>query len=182
MAHTTRTRITLTAIIFTLLATALIIRPQTATAEIVIDGDPAQIAATETALELFATAGLELPAVTISFHDNREPCNGYTGLATAGADVTEIAVCKLGGYDKTLLHELAHIWADENLTDQTRNDYVTFSGAWSWIGEGEWFEQGTELAADTIMWAVTSGEMPMRPQFPTHLETTLEAGYQLLTR
>ena len=67
----------------------------------------------------FSEAGLDLPEVTITFHDDDAPCRGNTGLYRPGPPA-EVHLCISDGRPETVkklitLHELGHAWAEAHV-------------------------------------------------------------------
>lgn len=55
----------------------------------------------------------------------------------------------------TMLHELAHAWANENLNEAARQQFVSSRGLDSWNDHDDaWEHRGTEHVAETIAWAL----------------------------
>lgn len=142
------------------------------------------------AVGLFEEAGYVLSErLAVSFHPSVEGCKGNLGLFTIERGVPEARVCwthedpgvqrriQLQG----LVHELAHVWAHETLTDPLRDAFVEFVGAASWNDAGtEWGDRGTELAAELITWALL--DPPVLFADTDRLACgRWEAAYQLLT-
>jgi len=170
-----------TAIVLSILITASVPFPAAA-----VTGTNEQVATAERALDRFAAAGLELPAVTIEVFDTTEPCRGNAGYATSGPTSVNgrgeytISICTEKRYERTLIHELAHIWAADTLTDADRSKYVEFRGTESW-NEGEWHEQASEHAAENITWALLDGDVWIHSAISMQDDASLTAGYEILT-
>jgi hypothetical protein len=122
-------------------------------------------ALTEWALARFDQAGLALPPLVISFHDDREACGENFGLYRAGAPA-QVDICGFN-WDrfvvtakKTLLHELAHAWTQQALTEEAREQFLALRGLGTW-GDDEfpWAEQGSEQAAEVIAWALMDEDL-----------------------
>lgn len=120
----------------------------------------ADAALTEWALARFEQAGLELPPISIAFHDDKEPCHGNIGFYRSGSPAV-IDICGFN-WDRfvpaakhTLLHELGHAWSEHTLTDEDREWFLTLRGLATWGDDRvEWSEQGSEQAAEIIAWAL----------------------------
>lgn len=125
----------------------------------------ADAALTEWALTRFEQAGLELPAVSIAFHDHKEPCHGNIGFYRSGSPAL-IDICGFN-WDRfvpaakhTLIHELGHAWIQHTLTDEDREGFLTLRGLATWGDDRfEWSEQGSEQAAEIIAWALIDQEV-----------------------
>lgn len=119
-----------------------------------LDNDPARSAAAQDVIARFAEAGLELPTVTIEFHDSTTACNGHDGLIRYLEPAPIIEICSDLPY--VLPHELAHAWVDANLNDDTKAAYVEQWDLASWDGADDgWNDRGTEHAAFVIQQNVT---------------------------
>ena len=140
-----------------------------------IGGDEARVAAAKSVVERFAEAGLELPTVSVEFHETTEPCNGYDGFVRYEAPAPVITICSDRPY--VLPHELAHAWIDENLTAEAKADYVEHWGLASWNDKSdEWNDRGTEHAAFAIQQNLTAA-----PPRMTRTWTERAEAYQMLT-
>jgi hypothetical protein len=103
------------------------------------------------AIGRFNAQGLELPAIEFVFHDDLEPCHGHKGLFHASTATLEM--CSMDRI--TMLHELAHAWANENLSERVKDDFVISHDLDSWNNhDDEWARRGTEHVAETIAWAL----------------------------
>jgi hypothetical protein len=118
-----------------------------------------QEATVDWALGLFDQAGLPLPGVDFVLHTTVEPCHGRRGWYS-GAEVRPVIhICTHEGGpipELLILHELAHAWDDDVLTDGRRAVFLDWRGLTQWWG-GErehWGEYGAEQAAETIVWGV----------------------------
>lgn len=143
---------------------------------IVNSDDEALVELAEWALERYETAGLELPALDIFFHPDREPCKENRGIFNG--DLMRVDVC----VDEPLviLHELAHAWTHVHIEPVEEAAFVTAGGFESWNDpETAWSDRGMEDAAETIAWALL--EHPI--QMPTSGGPIAErnAAYRLLT-
>jgi len=131
------------------------------------------------ALGRYAEAGLDLPTLTIRLHDSNEACGGNAGVHRFEDGTDAIDICTEARW--TILHELAHVWASENLTDADRDAFVARQGLEAWSGsEIEWKDRGTEQAADLVAWALSDSS-----HIPRHVWRgsvgLLEEAYQALT-
>jgi len=148
--------------------------------------DEADAALTEWALGRFAIAGLNLPTLLVSFHDDKERCGGHPGLYQSGTPA-RIHLCGFN-WDRflvkakmTLLHELGHAWAADTLTAEARQRFVDFRGLPTW-GDDQWLwkEQGSEQAAEVIAWALLDQEVRMS-SIPDSQPLSLAQAYFQLT-
>ena len=123
----------------------------------------------------FESAGLVLPDVNFIVHDSISMCDGHVGYYWAETNTLEL--CRLD--EKTLLHELAHAWANQNLTNEQRETFIELRGLDSWNDQQtEWEDRATEHAAETIMWALLDHDATVRwvDQTGTETRTLLTIG------
>lgn len=77
----------------------------------------------------------------------------------------------------TLLHEYAHAWMRDNLDEDTRQEFLQFSGLARWDDDNDdWADKGMEQAANAIAYGLL--------EEPRYRGATCEqslAGYRLLT-
>ena len=105
----------------------------------------------EWALGRFELAGLDLPALTIYAYKDRSHCGGLNGFFSKDeAGRREVHTC---GVDFTLLHELAHAWADQDLDDRARAEFLQVAHATDWHND-DWHLSGSEHAANVIAWGL----------------------------
>ena len=108
-----------------------------------------QVEHAEWALTRFEAAGLELPSLTIVFHDDYQSCGMREGvLRIAGEDVT-IHECQNdpSRSRRSLLHELAHAWdhVGGSIDADTRTDFLTLRGLRSWDDDDlPWNQRGED--------------------------------------
>jgi hypothetical protein len=125
----------------------------------------ADVALARWAFDRFDQAGLELPPLSLSFHDDRAACEGNFGYYRSGAPAS-VDLCGFN-WDrflitpkKTLLHELAHAWAYQALDSETRNRFLDLRGLDTWQDNSvSWKEHGTEHAAEVIAWGLMDEEL-----------------------
>ena len=113
----------------------------------------------EWGLDRFRTAGFELPPMSISVHDNDAPCEGKSGLSRTN-DPVEIHLCSPSPADSITaklitLHELAHAWAETQLTSDQQTDFLQLRALDTWVDQRvpphEW---GAEHAAEVVSWGL----------------------------
>ena len=69
---------------------------------------------------------MQLPPLTVAFHDDKQPCVGHPGYYRS-CDIPRVDICgslwdrSTTAAEKTILHELAHAWAGATLTEQTKD-------------------------------------------------------------
>lgn len=117
------------------------------------------------AYQRYADHGLALPEVNIEFHPGEVFCGGKFGIYFHSS--RSIHMCTLN--KRTMLHELAHAWAEENLDEATRTEFMAFRGLDNWRDhDAEWEERATEHAAEFIAWGLIDD--------PIHVPYIVEAG------
>lgn len=103
------------------------------------------------ALSRFETQGLELPEISFEFFPSTLDCDGHKGMYWHAGRT--LRMCSMD--EHTLLHEMAHAWANENLTIAERVAFTRQSGLEAWNGHDDaWEDRGTEHAAETIAWGL----------------------------
>ncbi|HEU4916337.1 MAG TPA: hypothetical protein VFV13_07210 [Acidimicrobiia bacterium] len=149
--------------------------------------DDADITLTEWALGRFDRAGLSVPPVSIAFHHEKAACRGQNGYFQPG-DPHRVDICGFN-WDrflvtprKVILHELAHAWVHENLSEMARQEFLDLRGLERWRDEeAPWGEQGMEHAAEIMAWRLMDEEISMTSIGETDT-SSLARAYQLLTR
>lgn len=140
---------------------------------------PEQLAMAQWAIGRFEFAGLEPPTVGIEFHGDRSGCRGHLGFARAG----RVYVCTVLGNEmarRTLLHEMGHIWIDQNVSQSVRERFLDARGLRSWnASTNPWGERGYEQGAEIIAWAL--GNRILFAQILDNDPVQLGAGFELLT-
>lgn len=107
----------------------------------------------------FVIAGLELPAARVTVRPGTEYCGGNSGRYVRGK-VPEVQLCVDTEPSTTIsklivLHELAHLWAENRLDGSTRERFLEVRGVEVWIDDEipphEW---GAEHAAEVVSWGL----------------------------
>lgn len=112
---------------------------------------PEQQDLVDRSLARFEMQGLGLPEVDIVFHESLLTCHGHKGLYREKTRTLEM--CSLD--ESTMLHELAHAWANAHLDADDMASFVDWRGLDSWNDhDHEWGRRGTEHVAETIAWAL----------------------------
>jgi hypothetical protein len=132
----------------------------------------------------FAKAGLDLPTVSVAFHDAMEACDGHPGLYRDRPS-PRIDICGFAngstGAKRTMLHELAHAWAHENLTEDDIDRFLAIRRLDTWAGpDAPWELRGSEHAAEIVSWALFDRELDL-VAIPNAGMEAVEASYRLLT-
>jgi hypothetical protein len=136
------------------------------------------------AIGRFERAALDLPDFEVAFAEDPGQCGGNTAIAVHSEQASRIVVCTDNGVSetvihRTLLHEIAHIWARVTLDDATRETFMVERGLERW-DEGRWHERGSEQAAEVITWALMDRELLMAT-LTDHTPDSLIASYETLT-
>ena len=145
----------------------------------VFSEDPVQRRLAEWAVGRFEGAGLNPPTVEIAFHADASGCGGHLGYARDGrVDVCTVLVNEMARRD--LLHEMGHIWVDQNVSQSVRERFLELRHLSTWnASAAEWHERGYEQGAEIIAWAL--GNRILTPQIPDNLPDRLDAGFEVLT-
>jgi hypothetical protein len=120
----------------------------------------------EWGLDRFRQAGLALPAMRITVHDNDAPCDGNSGLYLPN-EPAEVHLCTPGTADSrpaklTTLHELAHAWADSQLRTAERTAFLELRGLDVWYdARVPRHERGSEHAAEVVSWGLMDERIPI---------------------
>ena len=148
--------------------------------------DESDVALARWAFDRFDRAGLELPEVSIAFHDDRVACDGHVGYYHSG-EPASIDICGFN-WDrflvtpkKTILHELAHAWAQLSLDSETRSRFLDLRGLDIWQDKSvPWEEQGNEHAAEILAWGLMDEDLLLTSIGETGTLELAEA-FELLT-
>jgi len=140
---------------------------------------PQQLSLARWAVGRFEMAGLEPPALEIAFHGDPSGCQGHMGWARSGrVDVCTVLANEMSR--RNLLHEMSHIWLDQNLGIGTRNAFLQERGLSSWNSSRDpWELRGYEQGAEIMAWAL--GDRILSPQIPDNEPKRLAAAYELMT-
>ena len=144
-----------------------------------VTGATEQLSMVRWAVDRFELAGLEPPVVEIAFHRGLSGCGGHLGLARQG----EVDVCTTlvdPTARRALLHEMGHIWLDQNLSDPERERFLEARGLHAWNDSSDtWALRGYEQGAEIMAWAL--GERILTPQISDNDPIQLARGFELLT-
>lgn len=111
-----------------------------------------QQALVDFALDRFDAQGLRLPDLDFVFRDSLIPCDLHKGRYHR--DMQLVEMCSMDKH--TMLHELAHAWANHNLTRAQMEAFVSEHGLGSWNDpDHAWARRGTEHVAETIAWTLS---------------------------
>jgi hypothetical protein len=145
----------------------------------VYEADREQVRLVRWSASRFEGAGLEPPTVEIRFHADSSGCGGHLGYAQAGrVDVCMVLANEMAR--RTLLHEMGHIWIDQNVPETRRERFLDLRGLPSWNSSTDpWQERGYEQGAETMAWAL--GDRILSAQIPDNQPAQLAAAFELLT-
>ncbi len=145
----------------------------------VFSEDPVQQQLAGWAVARFERAGLNPPTVEISFHADASGCGGHLGYAKDGhVDVCTVLVNEMSR--RNLLHEMGHIWIDQNVSRTDRDRFLEFRGLGTWnASTADWDDRGYEQGAEIMAWAV--GDRILTAQIPENDPAQLGAAFEILT-
>ena len=148
----------------------------------IIGGTPAQRAMARWAIARVAAEGLSLPPLEIRFVAGESVCRGRLGFYADGL----VSICGTRATRmtrRTLLHEIAHGWAESNLSHDEQVRFLEFRGLRTWNDDAvAWEERGFEQAAEVMSWALCDqGTGYLRPFIPDNSVSQLTGAYELLT-
>lgn len=139
--------------------------------------DPTQRELVAWATSRFDAAGLVFPSVAFIFRDDLSECDGHVGLFYPESHL--LLLCRLD--KKSMLHELAHAWAADNLDADARDAFVRFRNLDNWNDhETSWDERGTEHAAEILTWGLMDRNM-LVPWITESASGQKQGTYRLLT-
>ena len=146
---------------------------------VVFAQDPAERRLAEWAVAQFKLGGLRPPRVEIAFHADASGCGGHLGYAKDGhVDVCSALVNEMAR--RNLLHEMGHIWIDQNVSPADRDRFLEFRGLRTWNASTvRWEERGYEQGAEIMAWAL--GTRILTPQIPGNDPEQIAGAYELLT-
>jgi hypothetical protein len=176
-------------LLITSIVTAVILSlsgPAARTVTVVGEINPLESTTLDWALDRYETAGISLPPFTIEFA-GPDGCNGSTAIAIQSEPMPQVIMCaelttsKDLVLKRTMLHEIAHIWAAEAIDQATKASFLTLRGLETWGSRDvPWHERGSEQAAEIMTWALIDRELLMAT-LADHDPDDLAAGYELLT-
>jgi hypothetical protein len=128
------------------------------------------------ALGRFTESRLDLPEVKIQFHPSSLECLGREGIYFLKTQ--SLQMCSLS--KRTMLHELAHAWADHAMNSEERQAFIDYRGLESWNARDEaWAQRATEHIAEIIAWALM--DVPIHvPDLVVDEDGTTETVYRLV--
>ena len=163
------------------------VAPVVETPAVVFTDTPAEVQdMAEWAIALFDQAGMTLPAIEFNFHgDDMSGCSGHEGLHRPNGAASVIELCTSAvsfPTQATILHEFAHAWVEHNADETTLGAFQELRGYEHWLdySEAAWHENGTEQAAEIMVWGLVDRPMSMI-RIPQNSCDDLLAGYVTLT-
>ena len=145
----------------------------------VVSEDPVQQQLAGWAVARFERAGLDAPTVEIAFHADASGCGGHLGYAKDGhVDVCTVLVNEMAR--RNLLHEMGHIWIDQNVSRADRDRFLEFRGLRTWnASAADWDDRGYEQGAEIMAWAL--GDRILTAQVPDSDPVQLAVAFEILT-
>jgi hypothetical protein len=146
---------------------------------VVVSDDPAQQELARWAVARFERAGLGAPTVQIRFHADTAGCGGHLGYARDGqVNVCTVLVNEMAR--RNLLHEMGHIWIDQNVSRAERDRFLEFRGLGTWnASTADWDDRGYEQGAEIMAWAL--GDRILTAQVPENDPAQLAVAFEILT-
>ena len=131
------------------------------------------------AVARFDRAGIEAPAVQIHFHADASGCGGHLGYAEDGrVDVCTVLVNEMAR--RNLLHEMGHVWIDQNVSLAVRDRFLERRCLRTWnASTAEWADRGYEKGAEIMAWAL--GDRILTAQIPENDPAQLGVAFEILT-
>ncbi len=127
----------------------------------------ADIAAYVQARDLFSAGILEPPSAAVEFSRDPDDCAGMRGRTYLVDDPPLIRVCATHPNpevervwrERTLVHELAHVWVYQNVDAATRTEFTNVRGLSAWSDRDyPWQDRAVEHAAEILAWGMSNGE------------------------
>ena len=119
----------------------------------------------EWGLARFRAAGLPLPAIAISVHDDNArratATAGCSGRATRRGPPLHAEPRRVPAARLITLHELAHAWAETQLTRRTTGRFLASADSTSGSTAGPPHEWGAEHAAEVVSWGLMDEPIPI---------------------
>lgn len=144
------------------------------------------------AFDAYAAAGLPLIDVRVGVYDDETSCGeGRKGYHYVGDDgVSVVLVCALHKAPRlqersrrhVLLHELAHAWTEQQLTQTDKDRFLAARELSVWSdGETAWGHLGAEHAAEIIAWNISEAPYLPHPELTDSGCDGFTIGYVILT-
>lgn len=140
----------------------------------VYNANDVQISLVAWARDRFVASGLDVPPAThVTFPPTSACESGFSGMSfhtdlvghievctTAETFATSAAAAPLTAR-RTILHELGHLWIAAYTDEATRRKLTDHLGLTDWTGV-EWSMNGSEMAAEILMWGLIDEELAVR--------------------
>ena len=145
----------------------------------VYGADREQVRLARWATGRFERARLDVPEVEIHFHRDSAGCGGHMGYAEGGrVDVCTVLMNEMAR--RNLLHEMSHVWVDENVSQTVRERFLELRGLRAWNASTDpWDQRGYEQGAEIMAWGL--GTRILTAQIPDNDPQQLAAGFELLS-
>lgn len=145
-----------------------------------------------TTIAAFEDAGFDAPEFLARFHTSDEPCKGHCGLNTLTSDgVSTVNVCATHENElvvemireRTLMHEVAHVWVEQNVSQAQRAAFMAIRGLDVWEDGtlASWEKLGAEHAAEILLWGMTDETRNINFRIDDSDIANLRAAYRILT-
>ena len=114
----------------------------------------------------FTEAGFDVPVFRARFHADGGPCLDHHGLHVKTSDgLSTVHICFTHEREMfqdlsrahTLLHEVAHAWVEQNVSEAQVAEFMALRGLTEWDRNASWGELGAEQAAEIFLWGMTGG-------------------------
>lgn len=162
----------------------------------IVNGSPAQHRLVRWAVNRFKVADLVSPRVaTVAFPPTRlcsgsgdgafalvHPTAARVDICLGERQICSDSICNaISIYaQRTLLHELGHIWEHQHVDEETRETFLDQQGLSAWTdSRAKWHERGSERAAEAIAWGLM--EYPITTMIPYATADELAASFRLFT-
>lgn len=137
----------------------------------VLGATPDVVDRVEWAIGRFTAAGLDLPQIELSVHDDDRACEGADGVTHMTGRPVRIDLCNT--HRLIILHGLAHAWDASSLNDATRGALMEETGIDVWNDRSvPWKDRGVECLAEIMVWGLHETGRP---------DEARRAAYRLLT-
>ncbi len=119
-----------------------------------IYGADAQLTAViDAAIDRYNTTGFTLDALRFYAHPTDDKCRENRALFGRDGELDRIDLCS-GRTFAIVLHELAHAWEHNNISDNTRQAFLDYTGLVWYDPDANWRNRGNEVVANTIAWGL----------------------------
>jgi hypothetical protein len=107
----------------------------------------------DAAINRYNTTGFSLDPMRFYAHPTDDTCKGNKALFGQNGELDRIDLCS-GRTFAIVLHELAHAWEHNNMSDNTRQAFLDYTGLVWYDPDVNWRNRGNEVAANTIAWGL----------------------------